>query len=392
MPFILKEPYENSKGVIVFTHKERQYLETTVPVLQKAISRLQEKYVIGIHWGHYHPEIGEMAYVDFHLAGEGTISLKPGVQARRIPLCSRNFTPSCFREMGIAKYWDILNISRPIKQKNLAEFLSVIRKVYDRHHRLKVLLICPCPEKMEEHDGWYRGIYDDYTRMFSPVERQTFTLMMLKGDGYPFPLSQQMVAYCYNASQIFTLFSDEEGESRVIAEALVCGLPVVFKKHLRGGGADFLTETNSRQFSSLDEACEIFVELSQNYDRYRFDTLALQKQLSESYTAELLEKEIKSLFAAMRLDFRGSLDLSGLALKLPGHCITLPRFLRLPNSNDLISHNAALFYLKSLIGGKVSNADICRLYSGRFHEKFSKVQQRLFQRTKRWLKLHEVPV
>lgn len=392
MPFILKEPYDNSKGVIVFTHKERKYLETTIPVLNKVMSRVQEKYVIGMHWGHYHPEIGEIAYVDFHLAGEGTISFKQGVKARRIPLCSRNFTPSCFREMGIAKYWDILNISRPIKQKNLAEFLSVIRKIYDRHYRLKVLLICPCPEKMDERDGWYVGIYDDYRRMFSADERQTFTLMMLKGSGYPFPLSQQTVAYCYNASKILALFSDQEGESRVIAEALVCGLPVVVKKHLRGGGADFLTEANSRQFSSPDEACEIFIELSQNYDNYRFDRLPLQKQLSEIYTAELLENEIESLFAAMQLDFRGSLDLSGLALKLPGHCITLPSFLRLPNSNDLISHKAALCYLKSLIGGNVSNVDICRLYSGRFQEKFSNVRQRVFQRTKRWLRLDEVPV
>lgn len=384
MPFILKESYESSKGVIVFTHKERQYLETTIPVLSDTIVELREKYVIGMHWGHYHAEIDEMDYVDFHLAGKGTISFKQGISVRHIPLCSRNFTPSCFREMGVTKYWDIINISRPIKLKNLEEFLSVIRKIYDLNRSLKVLVICPCPENMVERDGWYVRIYDDYKRMFSQDERQNFTLLMLRGDGYPFPLSQQTIAYYYNASKIFALFSDQEGESRVIAEALLCGLPVVVKKHLRGGGRDFLTEENSRQFSSLDEACETLVELSENYEKYKFDTGPLHKQLKEVYTAGLLEKEMRSLFAEMGLAFKGRLDLSQLALKLPGHFITLPARLRLANTNDLRSRKAALVYLKSLIGDEVSNVDICRLHLGRFHENCRRTRERLFRRTKRW--------
>ncbi len=364
MPFILKEPYENSKGVIVFTHKERPYLEARIPRLSNAIAKLRDKYVVGMHWGHYHADVEEIPFVDFHLAGKGTLAFRHGVKARHIPFCSRNFTPSCFKKMQITKYWDIINISRPLKLKNLGQFFYVIRKIYDKHYDLKVLLICPSPERMVEDEGFYAQIYDDYEHMFSQRERENFTLMMLKGYGYPFPLSQQTIAYYYNASKIFALFSDQEGESRVIAEALLCGLPVVVKKHLRGGGRDYLTEENSRQFSSLDEACESLIELSQNYEKYKFDTLPLQKQLSEVYTTESLRKEIMVVFAELGLEFKGDLDLYYLDRKLPGHYITLPISLREKLTNDLNSRKSFLIYLRSLVGDSAGWIDICRLHLG----------------------------
>lgn len=368
MCLILKEPYDNSKGILVFTHKERDYVDSRILVVAETIARVREKYVIGMHWGHYDPSVGDLPNVDFHLAGRGTILFREGVKARHIQLCSRNFTPACFRKMGIPKYWDIINISRPLKLKNLDEFLATIRRIYDKGHHLKVLLICPCPFLMDD-EGWYTELYEDYVRMFSREEREDFTLLLLRGDGYPFPLSQSTLAYFYNASKVFALFSDVEGESRVIAEALLCGIPVVVKKHLRGGGRDYLTEENSGQFSTLDEACELLIEFSGNDEKYLFDTELLQKSLSETYTVATLEREITTLFAELGLVFKGPLNVRRLDRRLPSHELTLPADLRREITNDLNSHLSTMLYLNSLLGKETNIHHRSRLACWLFKEK-----------------------
>src|SRR6186997_1213324 len=97
MPFVLKPATPTSKGVVVFTHKELPFLEDSGRALVKARERLRERYVVGVHWGHFHDDVGEIKAVDFHLAGPGTVRFRAGTAVRRIPLCSRNFTAACFR-------------------------------------------------------------------------------------------------------------------------------------------------------------------------------------------------------------------------------------------------------------------------------------------------------
>ena len=87
--------------------------------------------------------------------------------------------------------------------------------------------------------------------MFSETERQNITLTLLSPLGNPFPLSEQAISDFMNLSKVFTLFSDKEGESRVVSEALLCGLPVVVKKDILGGATDYLNIQNS----TLEKKC-----------------------------------------------------------------------------------------------------------------------------------------
>jgi glycosyltransferase involved in cell wall biosynthesis len=361
MPFILKEPYRKSKGIVIFTHKDRRYLETGSQPLADALINLRKTYVIGMHWGSYHDEVDEIPYVDFHLAGQGTLRFKQGVKARLIPLCSRNFTPACYTPNDTAKRWDILMVSRPLRLKNLDQFFQVIRKAYDRGHYLRVLLICPRPERMTPDGYWYHEIWQEYMSTFSEEERGYFTFLLLTGN-YPFPLSQETMVYFFNASKIFTLFSNREGESRVIAEALLCGLPVVVKKDLIGGGRDYLTPYNSRQFTTLDEACEIFIDLTENYSEKCVDVSDLQRELSESFTRQSLQAAIESIFAELDLELEGNMDLDQLSRKLPAHHLSLPSRLRSSATNDLKSLGSALIYLKLLAGAKPSQLEMIKLH------------------------------
>src|SRR5712691_11492075 len=103
MPFILKEPADDSPGIIIFTHKEQRWLGTGVRPVVDALRRLRERYVFGMHWGAYHANVDPPSLIDFHLAGPGTVTFARPV--RRFPLCSRNFTPACFRAQDVPKFW-----------------------------------------------------------------------------------------------------------------------------------------------------------------------------------------------------------------------------------------------------------------------------------------------
>ena len=44
-----------------------------------------------MHWGHYHSDVEKIDFIDFHLAGTGTVDFKNPDEIYHIPLCSRNF-------------------------------------------------------------------------------------------------------------------------------------------------------------------------------------------------------------------------------------------------------------------------------------------------------------
>lgn len=356
MPHILKKPTNTSPGIVMFTHKERAFLHPSVPGMAALMTQLAQRYVIGMHWGSPHADVPPVPFVDFHLGGQGTLSLRQPSPVPHFPLCSRNFLPPCFHHNpNIAKQWDILAVAGPRRLKRLDELLVVLRKVYDRRPETRVLIISAC-DNLAKRDPEldYVELYDDYLRLFSDEERKRFTLMMLEGpSGMALPL--ETMAYFYNASRTFTLFTNKEGESRVISEALLCGVPVVVKRHLEGGGRDYLNESNSRQFGTLDEAAEQFLSLLSPNPPLEFDTAPLMQAMSEPQTIPQLEAAMREVFAQKGLTFEGSLDATDLSFKLPGHYyLTLPPDLRQATSNDLRSPEAAYRFIARLLGIPIS--------------------------------------
>ena len=68
MASILKESNLNSKGVIVFTHKEKVLFENKylMHILKKEVLKLKSMYFFAMHWGHYHNNIETIDLIDFH--------------------------------------------------------------------------------------------------------------------------------------------------------------------------------------------------------------------------------------------------------------------------------------------------------------------------------------
>ncbi len=352
MAHLFKQPANGNKGIIVFTHKEMKYFfrpskplsrkrPTTYvpyaldyfysknkkyPYFKKAFEELREQYFIGVHFGWYHTEFPELQYADFLMASDGTIDFQPPQHCYHIPLNSRNFISERFKDMSYNhKFWDIICVARAARFKNLDLLLQSIKKLNQhtgKHH--KVLLIIP-PNKSEDPNKFYTTIINDYYNWFEEEERNNITIMKLSKDLSFLGMPQNSLIHFYNSSKIFTLFSEQEGESRVIAEALLCGCPVVVKSDLEGGGRDFLNENNSVYFDSFDNAHLAFEKALDNYDTLRQSTTSLKTILRDDYTIPTIKKYFSEIYEQHNMTFDGQLlNLDYLDRRLPAHTHSVP--------------------------------------------------------------------
>tara|TARA_B100000787_G_C16148939_1_gene275641 strand:- start:142 stop:1197 length:1056 start_codon:yes stop_codon:yes gene_type:complete len=319
-------------------------------------------YFFAMHWGHYHKNIEKIDLIDFHLAGPGTVIFKNPEENYHIPLCSRNFASATFANKNSIKVYDIINISRPLRLKNIDEFFIVIKKMISKNFFPKVLIICPLSVDFYQNNHNYMEIYSDYMAMFSSKERESITLMLLSPEGSPFTLSEEAISDFMNLSKVFTLFSDKEGESRVVSEALLCGLPVVVKKNLIGGAKDYLNDTNSKLFTSLDEAADIFIDLISNYSKYQFDTKSLEQELSEKYTKKTLINELELFFTTKKEIFKGELFLKNLSKKLPSHENELSKNIAHGETDDIITFKGFYRFLLKFTDSSSRNQLHAKVY------------------------------
>ena len=284
----------------------------------KAFQKIREQYFIGVHYGWTASRIPLYENCDFLMTAQ-QIDIKENNRILQIPLASRNFTPQCFQNKNQIKYWDILCVSRMVKFKNLNYFLKSIRKIFDQGYNYKVLMIVSENKKMGTK-RFYTNLMDDYYSLFSYNERQNFSIMLLSSNlsfpGMPF----EVMSHFYNSSKIFSLFSNVEGSSKVISEALLCGLPIVVKDDLEGGGRDFLSKDNSVLFSSFENAHESLIQAVENYDLFKVENETLRQNLSEEFSLEKLKKYFKKLFEENGQTFDGKLiNTDRLNIRIPAH-------------------------------------------------------------------------
>ena len=308
---------EGSKGIIVFTHKEKNWFQENSHSIN-ILSSLKNRYFIGVHYGHRQETTGA-SFEDFCMGADSTVSFSSNPPFR-IPMNSRSFTPYFFRPLGLRKFYDIINISRNIHLKKLDVFMDAVRKIYDQGKEYKFLLIVPTSENESNNGHFFLDIVEKYNKMFTRKERENFTLIRLSGEHGFLGISPLTISFLYNSSKIFTLLSPGEGESRVIHEALLCGLPVICYKNLYGGGRDYLDSSNSLQFSDYNQVADTFIQAIENYDNFKVNTDYLFGELNEESTIEKLKVYFSNLYSRSSLSFDGNLiNLDYLNLRLPAH-------------------------------------------------------------------------
>jgi len=279
MAIVLKPVIGDSKGLVVFTHKERRFLDLAAPVLGEEIRRLRGRFVVLMHWGSYVEKPPLLPAVDAHVCRDSAVVFADPT-VRRIPMNSAMFTPAYFRPRNLEKQWDVISITRPLRQKRTGELFACLRYALDRRPGTTAFVLSAGPAKMDD-PRCENDLHERYVEMFTEAERDRFTFVSLRSNAM-FPFPRRDIAFFYNSSRVFTLFSDMEGESRVIKEALACGLPVLVKRHLLGGGRDFLTNENSALFSDARDGAERLCEMLDHPERFRVDAAAIADEIGEA--------------------------------------------------------------------------------------------------------------
>ena len=333
MAHIFKHPNKSNKGIIIFTHKELQIFNlkvnrrlvknpfrilTTYLIFKIYISRIRKNYFVGIHWGFYSKNQITPEWVDFHLSAPGTASFNDNTTV--FPLNSANFTPMVMnRESGQDRYWDLICIAKNDAKKNYPELLKSVRKLYDIDQNIKVLFVI-ASNKNEGKKNYYNEIFNDYNQMFSPNEREQFTIIKTHPETGFQGFSYTFLSYLYNRSKVFTIFSRIEGECRVVKEAQLCGLPVVVKSDVQGGIRDYLNKDNSLYFDNYEDAHITLKKAIDNYDNFKIDTEYWAKELREDYSLDKLKEYLFEFYNSKGIKFDEELiNTDNLNRRLPAH-------------------------------------------------------------------------
>jgi glycosyltransferase involved in cell wall biosynthesis len=351
MATILKKNLNGSKGILSFTHKENKKLDNPIThfFLKNSLLEIKKNYFLSMHWGWFHENHKDVPYIDFHLAGKGTLSFKNKSNNKILDFCNRNFIDKIFKKKELNKIYDIICITRPVKFKNIDKIFLAAKKLYEKKKFIKFLIIFPIVsiKSLKNKKEFYNNLFDDYEKIFTEEEKKYINLMPLYFEKQ-FPLSKEEICNFMNLSKIFLLPVEKEGASRVIHEALLCGLPVITCKNLKGGGLDYLNEKNSLLIEDLNNMDVTILNLHSNLKNYDFDANILRKELSEEYQIDQFKIELENFYNKKKEKWIDNCNFDNLDRKLDSHLFTLNRKWVGP-SNDLNSILSLYFFLNSIL-------------------------------------------
>ena len=351
MAHIFRYPCAESKGIVVFTHKECQYffkgrralnlpraLGFLKPILKlssylsgwrlsrkyrRRFSALRRSCFIGMHVGgrlRFSPKFGEL---DFLLSSDHALTNPEEVPAgmRVIHMRAENCVPRTFTvNHSFPKYWDILCVANNSTNKHLRQFLDAVKRTYQAGKPYRVLLVNLAAPHEHRTIGYDAGIVRHYQETFTDEEKQWCTFLRLSPELGCDGLSYSQMAYFFQCSRVFALFSEVEGGPRVVYEALKTGLPVVMPSWFEGGARDFLDAHNAVFFDSYDTAHESLIETVEDVDRFEVPDANVEARIGEDVAVEQFRLEFARMFADRQVPFDGVLaNTDNLNTRLCGH-------------------------------------------------------------------------
>lgn len=260
MACLLKKPEQGSKGILIFNQKEWEAF-----CYIKNLERVKDRYVFGCHVGRFWKNCdwsaSQIAQFDFYMSSRNQLPLNfPG---KVIEINSRNFTPEIFTYQGEEKDIDILWINKPHPVKNIEKFLISLKQLFTTYGKFKTVIIAAVsPNELKSPNQFFDvGSYVNSNR---DVFGDSVTLIRTKGEGNEGAPNHTMADF-YKRAKIFVFYSQAEGESRVVTEALCCGCKVVYFKGVEGGSNDYCDETNSFKFDNYENSHETLKSSLENF-------------------------------------------------------------------------------------------------------------------------------
>lgn len=293
MACLLKSPSKHSKGILSFTTPEELRIRANPELLDLIRTRVKPHYITCLHYNWHNFDAKPDDLFDVHFAGEEDLIVTNGKKITRFDFDACNFSIKEFSPSPNEKHWDILFVARAVFFKGIDEFLQVIRELYDKGEKKRVLFICPMPDSGSKKTVHY-DLRQKYNDLFNEEERDLFNLLIIR-DRYPFFFDRETLAHFYKSSRIFVHTAPDERRCRVAAYAWATGIPVVGMKNiaailppsLRKSPGFFEAASMQDFFSSVQRALRAVETGTQ------FDVKEYQSFVSE---IEMVPK-MKNLFA-----------------------------------------------------------------------------------------------
>lgn len=322
MAHIFKKPTSDSKGIIVFTHKEWPWL------LQNALSTVQDLknyFYLGWNQGTYFGKIQMPDIVDFAFTSPNCLTFPDNGRTINIDLLDRNFINDDFEDLNIKdRHFDFITVARAIKLKNLPAFLKAIKKLINKSNNYKSLIVIPKSEN-EHPDSYDTDIVEQYKNLFTPEERKNITLLRLSGELGFMGIPGKTLNWFLNNSKVLYIGSDSEGGCRVVHEALLAGCNIVYWKDHRGALKDYLNESNSVAFNDYENIDIALKKSVENYEYFEGKGSEYEVLLSEKFASQKLFPYFELMYKRDNLTYDGELiNCNQLANRLPAHYLDVP--------------------------------------------------------------------
>jgi len=284
MAYILSEAKGGYKGVLVLKHLEIPYWEA-MPL--SVLEEVKKLYIVAIYFGFAVQVKADVKGVDFYVAADNVMLNYPGL-VLRLPLNGFHFIDGEFDSADeYPVQFDYLFVGNSQRRKNLVE---LVRAISDMISEPNFCIINKVGATLESqlYSAKVRKLLRGFS--YSARKRVRYIEIPPEGEGLPSFLMSSL----FRSSRALICISRAEGAARVVAEAVLNNLPIVYYSKMVGGTCNHLDDRIDFRVDDMENLPDIldsaYMELLERGRQFRGDGDVYLEENSKKLLLKFLRK------------------------------------------------------------------------------------------------------
>jgi len=367
MAYILSQPNNNCKGIIIFKHLEIKFINNLDPNL---INELKSNYIIGVYFGFYSKLSKDIEWADFYLAADNLIKITNSCKPR-IPLNGFNFISS--KEMqsnniSVKKY-DFLFIGNSQTRKNLLQFVKSLKVMSELSNDFKVLIINRLGESLE-NKFYVLQVRKTLASLSTNIRKNiTYIESVTVSD----PLPKDTIKLFFQQSRYLVITSRSEGAARVVGEASLNNLGVISYSKMLGGTNNHLDLNVDMLFDDFKKLPSILLSaLDQRKDLDKY-TSSNKNSYLEEHSKDILINNLVNFFQLNKENLESEILPQNLYNAFSSHLNLLESKYSNNQTDEILSYKKMYLFASSLLEEPISKKAIFKCKILDFLSKIKKI-------------------
>ena len=339
--FLLLEPTDIYKGIIIITHNELWYDWTDFKKIFYILCHQQFNII----------NIPRKSYIDYYLRPKSFCKL-----SKEIPMVEANLINECFNpnydinDINI-KFFKLLkdyNINHNLNNKNNNKLIDIIyngrckelKKTIDVLNFFKKLIIsnnnitCLFLILKQKKENYYNKFILMYKDLPDNIKKNIILVdthnININNNKIFHGFNLDDVSLFYKTSKIYIHACESEGGSRTIQEALCCGCIVMAKENMEGGGLDNLSDDNSILYNN-NNFIDKFTLAYKKYQNYKcepkhINNISIKYTLPKIITILYNSFDYKNVISYEK--FYDNIHKSDIQLNICGHNLSVDWYIK----------------------------------------------------------------